>query len=326
MAFTASTMLQLLVVVTWTLLSITPTKSKRALFSHLLPDQAVLSEMVSATGFAFCPGLFNAIQAAGPPPLSFFLGLPSDSVQRWGIYVLVLDKPAAVPLIYIGSGTASKGGVQTRFLEYDRDVHVSRYVRNALNNGYTIVHKGLLLWSPIPPVADIPRSRVLFVAIEAAMSFLFWAMKSQNKDYGMSEFCPWSRDSFSYRGLCSHNPLSDAIAGDFNLTSEALEAIAAETKEKLRVYNAEHHQNFRARSPDRFYAQRRKNDANFKKNAPDKVRKNHNASCDRAKANKKYYCAICDVSCRKNNALTAHKATPRHLKKVAEAESSSRST
>ena len=107
-------------------------------------------------------------------------------------------------------------------------------------------------------------------------------------------------------------------AGDFDLTSEQLEALAAETKEKTRVYHAENHQRQRAESPERFHA-------NFK-NAPDKVRKNQNASRARAKANKKYYCAICDVSCRKNNALTAHKATPRHLKKVAEAESSSRST
>lgn len=50
---------------------------------------------------------------------------------------------------------------------------IPRLVKQALDNGYTIVHQGLLLWSPIPPPEDIPKLRMLYVAIEAALSFLF---------------------------------------------------------------------------------------------------------------------------------------------------------
>jgi hypothetical protein len=318
MAFTASTMLELLVVITWSCLTIAPTKAKHSLFSQVLPSQAFLSEIASAASLFFCPGLFEVIGAVNPPPLSFFKGLPSDSVGIWGIYVVVLEKKACIPLIYAGSGTASKSGVRGRFGEYNRGVHLPRYVKQALDNGYKIVQKGLLVWCPIPPAADIPKLRVLFVAIEAAFGFLFWAMQSQTKDYSMGKFCPWSRDSFSYHGLCSHSPLSEGAAGDFGLTNEEIEVMAAQAKEKSRAYHAKYHQNRRARSPERFHAQRRNNDANFKANAPDKVRKNQKASRERAKANKKYFCATCDVSCRTKIALTAHNSTKRHLKRVAE--------
>jgi len=40
------------------------------------------------------------------------------------------------------------------------------------------------------------------------------------------------RDSFSYRGLCSHNALPEGIAGNFDLTPEQVKALAALVKEK----------------------------------------------------------------------------------------------
>jgi hypothetical protein len=44
------------------------------------------------------------------------------------------------------------------------------HVEKALNEGYTIVHKGLLCWSSIPTAALQPRIRLLFVALDTAFS------------------------------------------------------------------------------------------------------------------------------------------------------------
>lgn len=43
-----------------------------------------------------------------------------------------------------------------------------------------------------------------------------------------------------WHGLCSHNPLHKDVSGNFDLSAEQLQAIAAEVKEKNRVYHAEH--------------------------------------------------------------------------------------
>lgn len=82
-------------------------------------------------------------------------------------------------------------------------VLLERQMPRRSTDGYEIVHKDLLVWCPIRSPEDVPRLRVLFVLIEAAFSFLFWTMKSENKDYGMSSCCPWPRASFSSSVGCA---------------------------------------------------------------------------------------------------------------------------
>ena len=62
-------------------------------------------------------------------------------------------------------------------------------------------------------------------------------MKSHGKDYGVDNYCPWPRDSFSYGGLCSYSLFVELFVGNFDLSNEQLEAMAAVIKEKRRVYN-----------------------------------------------------------------------------------------
>jgi hypothetical protein len=118
MAFAASNLVGLLVLITWACLA--APVHKHPLFMQIFPSQAVLSEIISAASLSFCPGLFDAIQAAGPPPLSFFRNLPVGNLKKWAVYALVLEKPGFESLVYIGSGTNLKGGVRSRFAEYDR--------------------------------------------------------------------------------------------------------------------------------------------------------------------------------------------------------------
>ncbi len=66
----------------------------------------------------------------------------------------------------------------------------------------SLPHSAVLLWSAIPPPAGIPRSRVLYIAIEATFISLCWGIQSQSKDYGMRSCCLWLRDYFSYGVDC----------------------------------------------------------------------------------------------------------------------------
>jgi hypothetical protein len=286
------------------------------LFRQVISAQATLLQLVAIASLSFCPGLFEVLQCPTPSSLSWFEALPTVLVGTWGIYCLVLKKHGWIPLLYIGSGTAEKEGVKARFGEYDRGVHLPKYIEMAPKDGYSIVHKGILVSCSIPSAANIPKIRILLVAIEAAFSFMFWTMKSRTKDYGCVDLCPWDRDRLEWHGLCSHNPLHEDVSDNFDLSAEQLEAIAAEVKEKNRVYQAEYGAAQRARSPERVRTLQRKKNKTFR---PKQKQKDKDA-----KAAKKFHCAICNVSGRNAHDMKRHNATKRHLKEVAE--SSSRST
>jgi hypothetical protein len=308
----AATILELMVLLTWAALN-SPVHIN-PLFKQVISCQATLAGLITASNISFCLGLLETIQKP-TPPLSWFEALPTATVGTWGIYVLVLKKQHSVPLLYIGSGTAANRGVKARLGEYDRGVRLAKYIEIALNNGYKICTKRLLLHCPIPSAANIPRVRITLVAMEAMFAFLFWAMTSRTKDYGYGQLCPWDRSSFEWHGLCSHNPLLEDVSGNFDLSAEQLEAIAAATAEKNRVYQAEYGANQRAKSPERVRAlQRKKNE----RHRPKQKAKN-----DAARAAKKFHCAFCNVSCRNQPDLTRHNGTPRHLKRVAELSSRS---
>jgi cytochrome c553 len=278
MAFEATTMIELLLYITWACLAVPV--YKHPLFLQVLPNQSMLSEIISTVPFSFCPDLFRVLNKVRPPTIDFFKNLPSDIVAKWGVYVLVLEKKDAVPLIYIGSGTNASSGLRGRFYQYEKKENLAVYVKKAVDEGYDIVHKGLLVWCPIPSATNVPKFRILFYAIEAAFSFMFWSMHSRTKDYGMSGCCPWDRALFSYGDLCSHSALTDGVIhGRFDLSDEQLAAMAATTKEQKT--------------------------------------KNHNSSEANIKASKKYCCELCDVPCTSNYVLLRHKTSRSHLEKVA---------
>lgn len=218
MAFEASTLLQLVVLITWTCLSDTPFSQKNILFAQLFPDQFALEEVASTVSLVFSPSLFEVLKAATPPTIQFFKSLPTDaSSSRWGIYVLVLEKPSCRSKIYIGSGINSFGGVYNRLKQYDDGFLLPHHVKAALDEGYTIVHKGLLCWIPLPSAGTTPVKRLLFFALEATFSYMFWAMRARARDYSMGHICLWDRKALEYDGCCSHCCLNEAILGDFDL-------------------------------------------------------------------------------------------------------------
>jgi hypothetical protein len=81
--------------------------------------------------------------------------------------------------------------------------------------------------------------------MEATFSYVFWAMRTTKRDYGMSQICPWPLDTFEYNGLCSHCSLREGVSGDFDLTPEEIEATAAKLKQRrtdlVAVANSNYH-------------------------------------------------------------------------------------
>jgi len=153
-----------------------------------------------------------------------------------------------------------------------------------MKQGYKIVSKGILIHAPIFSPGDVATTRVTFVAIEAALSFLFWAMSSQKELHSCRDLCPWSRDLLEWDGLCSHNPLIEAVPGNFDLSREQLEEMAAVTKEKARVRLGQLYQDLKLNNPVKLREQQRVATIKHKGSRKEKE--------EQIKASRKFYCLL----------------------------------
>jgi Zinc-finger of C2H2 type len=327
----------------WTCLCLANAAQKNPMFAIVLPSQDVVKQLLLDSYLAFAPGLLDVLQAKTPPPLSYFKSLPTNVKKRWGVYVVVLEKAGCRPRIYVGSGTDSNNGIAQRFNDYNAERNLPRFVKQALHDGYTIVHQGLLCWSPLPIPTKVFALRTLFLAIETTFSVVFWALYSRTKDYGMPNICPWSLDALEYDGCCTHIAFTEGIAGeDFGATVEQIAAKQVEMKEKTRQLQAAVTKRGRNDNRDsRRYACdlcnsafRSQSDLNLhyvtkkhinKANGVNKVVKDprHKAWTAANLAARKYYCEICDVVASAPSKLDIHFKTKRHIDKAAEAAKSS---
>jgi hypothetical protein len=284
-------------------------------FRIVLDSTSTVAALFSLAGFTFCPGLLDVVQSSAPPLLSWFKSLATDIPKdTWGIYVIVLEMPSDVPLLYIGSGTASYRGIRVRVKEHHEHKLQPVNVKRALEFGYTITHIALLAHCNIPSLAHIPKIRTVVVTLEALFTALFGAFVpfGDNTDgFGFGHMCPWDQDTFEWLGLCSHSPLHEIIRcseGELDFTPEELEEIARRTKEKNAKYQYDYGKAQRA-NPTEEYKQGQK--ARNERHKP-KLEKNQQAAVE----NKTHYCSLCDVACRNAADLRRHNDSPRHLRKV----------
>lgn len=320
MAFEAGTIFELVLLITWTCLNTTPFNQKNPLFARFFDNQAALEEVASTASLVFCPGLFEVLQAATPPTIQFFKSLPTDtSAKRWGIYVIVLERSYCRPIFYVGSGTSSGEGVRSRLKQYDDGFLLPEYVEKALDEGYTMVHKGLLCWIPNPSAAKVPVNRLLFVALEAAFAYMFWAMKGVKGDYGMGHICLWDRNMREYDGCCTHCSLNEGIRGEFDLTAEQLEALAIDKEQKRLALKAENATNYHfkqmAENYDEYIGEASARVAKSRANNPGRDR-NHQANrAETALREKTYHCKTCDIFVTKKQSYDNHMKSAKHIRK-----------
>lgn len=295
---TTTDMLVYMARLTWTCLSNTPAALKNARFDLVLPTQEVVQQTLLQSGFTFAPGLLQVLQSQTPPTIAYFKGLSSPpTVKIWAVYFLVLERPQHRPKTYIGSSTETAYGVSTRFYQYNNGRNIPKYVQCALDDGYTISHKGLLGWIPIPPIAVVTRARFLIILVEAALSFHLWAMTSRDKSYGMPPTCPWPLDTIEYDGCCSHSPLYERIPGEIgDLTSEQVKQVEAIQSEK------------------RLQQSRRDNSTR----GPERIRLDSKRRREKALATNKFFCDVCNVKFGAGNQLRNHKRTQKHINNAAD--------
>lgn len=286
----------------WQCLHRTNPALKSAGWQIVFPNEEEIQKAAGLCELEFAPGLFDVFQSPTPPTLSFFQSLPLPALRLWAVYVVILFKLGQWPRIYIGSATDSLGSILRRMGEYDRRVRTGKasttiphHVERSLQEGYTILHKGLLAWTSVPPASRRYLVRCLFLLMETLFTLCFWAMISRTKDYYMPALGPWPRDSFTYHGLCTHFSINEGLAvNEFpsDLTPEEIDRLDLERRqEKNRMHIANKGEGVHA--------------ANTKQYG------------DKALEEQRYKCTVCDLTFRSKAKLLQHEARPIHIQKAA---------
>ena len=229
---TFSTILDLMIWVCWSILSMTPEDMINQAFSRVIPDLQAMETLLNSS-FSFAPGLLAVMQATNPPSISFLKNLPLQVGKIWAIYVLVLEKAGERSKIYVGSATHTVGGINARLGGYRRRDCLPRFVEKALKDGFTITHTGLLCWTPIPLASDVTHLRTLMLILEAAFTLWFGACYTAKIESRISQLRPWTRDLIQWDGLCSHYSITEG-PGDLvsTLSPDEMNALAAERNKR----------------------------------------------------------------------------------------------
>jgi len=288
-------------------------------FTFVFPSLERLTELFNIMDFKFCDGLLNVLQAPLPPPIQWFESLDAEhGIHDWAIYAMVLKKTgcSASDKLYIGSATASRRAVETRWYDYSRIYDTTPWnVVHAFKEGYTITSKVLLATCPLPAAGDVPTHRTVVLALEACFACCFWAMFYRDigdRYYGFKQARIWPVDAFTYEGLCSHSPLREGHRGEVDIPKELLEKEAVRIHRKAIVYGKAYHDRQRLQKTEKFKAQQ----AGWnKRQRPRTQQLRHEAV-----AAKKFYCATCDYAGGDKDKLNQHEKTKRHKLRVKKAE------
>lgn len=313
---------ELVVHLVWACLSDTPYFMKTALYARFFVSFAAMELVVSAANLSFAPGLLAVFNAAAPPMLDFFKNLPAADFKCWAVYCLVLQKSGHQDYIYIGSATSASTGLPSRMKQYDDGFLLPEYVEKALQQGYEIVHKGVLCWSPIPTAALVPITRLAFYALEGTFSLVFWSLRWEGCSF-VQHLAFWPLNSYQYEGLCTHLCFYETPRGDFDLSPEQLEAQAVEKEAKrvaLKTLNATNYH----------YKQMAENYDEYITGAIDRKMKSRALNpeldriAERAREAKyveeqRYYCDDCEIPFTRPQLLETHLQSAKHARKLNEA-------
>jgi hypothetical protein len=207
---------------------------KNPLYDQIFSSVEDVHEIGTQTKFRVTDGLVDAMTAESPPHPDYWKTLPRKLPGKsWGVYNVHMEKEGKPPRDYFGSATESNEGFERRATTYEPPLNLEalpKYVAESIREGYRITHMGVLVYGPLPTAAQVPKFRVFYVAVEATLTLWFGGLRHRPQHPADVAACGWNLGAFRYEGLCSHSAFLEAVRGNFNLTAEQLETLAAERK------------------------------------------------------------------------------------------------
>lgn len=278
-------------------------------------SRSMWDSVVSDAPLQVAPGLDSVLSTSTPPSLDFFRGLPKPAASKqWAVYALTLEHPQLQPMLYIGSGTHARDGVQGRHTGYLKGYGViGRLVQHALNKGYTLTF-GMLCWTALPPPQLVPRLRARFLALESVFTVIFCAcIKMIMDDAFIPDFFLWPRAGITWKPACTHLSLSEGVRADLNLTEEEL----VHARELRLQRDALKTQRYRKRKRDEdeeaFLENNLAQHNSWSERNPGRVNEIAADVRKKAKDLERFRCEVCDHNAATQYALDAHLQSQAHL-------------
>jgi transcription elongation factor Elf1 len=162
-------------------------------------------------------------------------------------------------------------------------------------------------------------------------------MKSQTKAYGMPRLSPWSAEDVEYDGCCNHSALLEGISGEEKgLTLEQIVAKKAEMDQKRLVQQPTQRagyiasQKYFCKICNKAYlsttaleihetSQMHIDNAAGVTKVLTEAGARDKALTEKNKAEKRFHCKVCNLSCANSGKLEKHKKTEGHIEKAAKA-------
>jgi hypothetical protein len=271
--------------------------------------------VVSDAPLQVAPGLASLLSSSKPPSLDFFRGLPKPPASKlWAVYALILEHIQLPPILYIGSGTHARDGVQGRHTGYQTGSGViPKLVEHTLNQGYTLTF-GMLCWTALPPPQLVPRLRARFLALESVFAVVFCAcVKMIMDDAFIPDFFLWPRAGVTWKPACTHLSLSESVRADLTLTEEELVA----AREHRLKRDAAKTQRYRKRKRDEneevFLRNNLEQHKSWSEQNPGRVNEIAASVRKKAKDLERFRCEVCDHNAASQYALDDHLQSQAHL-------------
>ncbi|RMD44198.1 hypothetical protein DV735_g980, partial [Chaetothyriales sp. CBS 134920] len=261
-----------------------------------------------------------AATASEAAPLQYIAPFTDEKV--WAVYLLLMEKPGSTAKVYVGSGTSSQSGVSARLSGYDRGNRLPRFIKRALDEGYTFSSRGLLCWAHLPPPTLVYLARLYFLALEAIFCHAFFAAFETKLDGLWTALLPWRREEVNWLPLCSHTALMERPHGEAEhvMTEEQLEVYNRErlqrAKEQMALRSKIAEDKERTNDLEGYLARKRREKLAWTNANRSKVNKIAAGVRARAIASRAHECKTCGVALASVTALAKHLASKAHEEQV----------
>ncbi|OAG17539.1 hypothetical protein CC77DRAFT_261403 [Alternaria alternata] len=223
---------------------------------RIFSDLLNIVSLLQILGCVFDASLMPILCSGRPPTISQIKA--TTSIQRgdllwrnrWGVYIVVLEKHGFRPILYVGSSMNVQDGIYGRSCDYrsSNNRNLPRYVLRAIKKGYKITNFSVPFFftKPTNPVL-LGFAQTLVLAVEHTLTFRLWTMiGTWNNCKGLAL---WKKEDQEYDGANSHSCMHESRSLEEikpEEIAELLEERAKRNKAKHDIYRATHKKQIRA--------------------------------------------------------------------------------